>query len=403
VADDRPVVVVGASMGGLRVTESLRKAGYEGAITVIGEETHLPYNRPPLSKDVLSSGVSHEKVAFPQRAATADVDWMLGSPVALVNVDERSLLTADGVSHEWRALVVATGLRPRRLALPELAGRHTLRTLDDAIALREELRPGQRVVVNGSGFIGCEVAATARKLGCEVTVVSSNELPMLRPLGRVLAAELQSRHEAQGVVFVTGRSVVGLSGDTRVEGVLLDDGTELPADVVVEAIGAGCNTEWLAASGLDLTDGVLTDSALRAIGLDGRVRDDVYVVGDVARFPNLLFDAVPRRVEHWNIPTDTGRRAGAVLGAYLADDGSYQEVAALPFTPMPSFWSNQFELAIQAYGLPGLADSDGVRLLEGEVSGDSITGFYRGERLVGVIGFGMKAALLPYRALIAAG
>ena len=124
-------------------------------------------------------------------------------------------------------------------------------------------------------------------------------------------------------------------------------------------------------------------------------------MGDVARFPNTMFDAVPRRVEHWNIPTDTGRRAGAVLGSWLADDGSYADVAAAPFTPMPSFWSNQFDLAIQAYGLPGLADS--ARLVEGDIGGDSITGYYRGDRLVGVVGFGMKAALLPYRAQIAAG
>ena len=390
-------------MGGLRVTEALRKAGYEGPVTIIGDENHLPYNRPPLSKDVLSNGPSHEAVAFPQRAATADVEWMLGSPVASVDVAGQSLLTADGASHEWRALVVATGLRPRRLALPPLAGRHALRSLDDAIGLRDELRPGQHVVVNGSGFIGCEVAATARKLGCEVTVVSSNALPMERALGPVLAAELQARHEANGVVFEAGRSVVGFVGESRVAGVVLDDGRELAADVVVEAIGADCNTEWLEASGLDLVDGVLADSAMRAIGLDGTVHNDIYVVGDVARFPNLLFDAVPRRVEHWNIPTDTGRRAGAVLGAYLADDGSLDKVAAQPFRPMPSFWSNQFDLSVQAFGLPGLADPDGIRLLEGEISGDSITGFYRSGRLVGVIGFGMKSALMPYRAEIAAG
>ncbi|TBN58527.1 FAD-dependent oxidoreductase [Glaciihabitans arcticus] len=390
-------------MGGLRVTEALRKSGYAGPITVIGDESHLPYNRPPLSKDVLSTVVSHEAVAFPQRAATANVDWMLGSPVSSVDVAAHTLATADGSTREWRALVVATGLRPRRLALPPLAGRHTLRTLDDAMALRDELVPGARVVVNGSGFIGSEVAATARKLGCEVTVVSSNTLPMERALGPVLGAEVQARHEAHGVEFLPGRSVVALLGESRVEGVVLDDGRELAADVVVEAIGADCNDEWLAASGLDLIDGVLVDPAMRAIGLDGTVHSDIYVVGDIARFPNTMFDSVPRRVEHWNIPTDTGRRAGAVLGAYLADDGSLEDVAAQSFTPMPSFWSNQFDLSIQAFGMPGLADPDGVRLLEGEISGDSITGYYRSGRLVGVVGFGMKAALMPYRAQIAAG
>ncbi|MGV8885214.1 MAG: NAD(P)/FAD-dependent oxidoreductase [Microbacteriaceae bacterium] len=396
-----PVVVVGASMGGLRVAESLRKAGYAGALTLIGDETHLPYNRPPLSKDVLSSVVTHEAVAFPQRAATADVTWALGSAVASADLEAHAVTTVNGVRHDYSALVIATGLRPRRLDLPVLRGVHALRTLDDAMALRDELVPDARVVINGSGFIGCEVAATARKLGCDVTIVTTQQLPMIRPLGAELAAEVQRRHEAQGVRFVSGRSVLGLAGESSLSAILLDDGTEIEADVFIEAIGAQCNTEWLAASGLDISDGVLTDSALRATGTDGAVHDDVYAVGDVARFPNTLFDTMPRRVEHWNIPTDTGRRVGAVLGAWLANDGSFSDVAAAPFTPMPSFWSNQFDLAIQAYGMPGICDS--VRILDGDITGDSITGYYRGERLVGVVGFGMKAALLPYRARIAAG
>jgi hypothetical protein len=157
----------------------------------------------------------------------------------------------------------------------------------------------------------------------------------------------------------------------------------------------------LAGTPLDLSDGIRADAAMRAVSIDGTPHDDVYVVGDIARFPNLMFDDVPRRVEHWNIPTDTGKRAGAVLAARLAQDGSFDDVVAQPFTPMPSFWSNQFEIALQAYGLPSLADEAGIRLLDGELSGDSIIGYYRGDRLIGVVGLGMKAALLPYRAIIA--
>jgi len=171
--------------------------------------------------------------------------------------------------------------------------------------------------------------------------------------------------------------------------------------VLVEAIGSQCNTEWLDATDLDLSDGVLADSALRAESTDGTARHDVFVVGDVARFPNLLFDEVPRRVEHWNIPTDTGKRVGAVLGAWLARDGSFGEVVARGFTPMPAFWSNQFEVSVQAYGLPTLNDGD-IRTLQGDLSGAVAIGYYRADHLVGVVGFGLKAELLPYRQEIAA-
>lgn len=396
-----PVVIVGASMGGLRTAEALRRSGYAGPLTVFGDELHAPYNRPPLSKDVLSLGVSHEAVAFPARAATADVDWMLGSRVAAADLNAHTVTTDDGTEQPFSALVIATGLRPRRLPLAPLAGRHTVRTLDDAIALREELVPGARVVIVGSGFIGCEVAATARKLGCEVTVVSPSAEPIIRPLGAMLAAELRRRHEANGVTFLLERNVSGLAGESRLEGVELEGGERIPADVLVEAIGSECNSGWLAGTDLDLGDGVLADAALRAMSTDGTTHDDVYVVGDIARFPNLMFDEVARRVEHWNIPTDTGKRAGAVLGAWLSGDGSYGEVAARRFTPMPAFWSNQFEVSLQAYGLPGLADDDGIRILAGDLEGDVAIGYYRGQRLVGVVGLGMKAELLPFRQQIA--
>jgi len=396
-----PVVIVGGAMGGLRAAEALRKSGYAGPLKVIGQEIHAPYNRPPLSKEVLSTVVTHEAVAFPQRAATEDVEWVRGVSAVSADLDARTVTTDNGVRHPWRALVIATGLRARRLDLPELPGRHSIRTLDDAIALRETLTEGCRLVVLGSGFLGCEVAATARKLGCEVTIVSPSELPIIRPLGRELAAEVQRRHEAHGVSFRMGRTVTALLGDSRLTGVVLDDGERLDADVLVEAIGSECNSEWLEGAGLDISNGVLADSAMRAVSADGTVRDDVYVVGDIARFPHLMFDEVPRRIEHWNIPTDTGKRVGAVLAAWLAGDGSFDEVAAQPFTPMPTFWSVQFEIDLRAYGLPALADE--ARLLEGELAGNCVVGYYRGGRMIGVVGLGMQAALMPYRQLIAAG
>ena len=395
------VVIVGAAMGGLRTAEALRKSGYCEALVMMGDETHLPYNRPPLSKDVLSTTVSHEAVAFPVRAEVADVTWMLGSAVTSVDLSAHTVTTQLGVSQGWSALVIATGLRPRRLDLPPLAGRHAVRSLDDAIALRAELRPGARVVVAGSGFLGCELAATATKLGCMVTVVTPSEEPMVRPLGRQLAGELRRRLEIEGVEFVTSTSLDGLVGVDSLTHVIVSGGREIRADVLVEAIGSDCNTEWLAGSGIDLSDGVLADNALRVISTEGEVHHDVVVVGDVARFPNPMFDHVPRRIEHWSIPTDTGKRAGAVLAAHLRNDGSSADIVATEFAPMPSFWSHQFDVALQAYGLPGLADE--TRILEGDLQGKVAIGYFRAGVMVGVVGVGLKAALLPYRQQIAAG
>ncbi len=402
-AHDAPVVIVGAAMGGLRTAESLRRAGYTGPIEIFGDEIHAPYNRPPLSKEVLAAGVTHDAVAFPSRADMADVTWRLGTRIAAVDLDARTVTSEDGQQHPWRALVVASGLRPRRLQLPDVQGRHAVRSLDDARMLRDELGDGARVVVAGSGFLGCELSATARRLGCEVTLVTSSVEPMVRPLGAIVGHELRERLEAGGVTVISSSGVIAVEGDEKVRAVRLADERLLPADVLIEAVGSHCNSEWLEHSGLDVSDGVLTDNAMRAVTTAGNPRDDVYVVGDIARFPNPMFDDVARRVEHWNIPTDTGKRAGAVLAAWLADDGTFDERVATPFTPMPSFWSNQFETSVQAYGLPGLAAADGVRVLEGDLGEQAIVGYHDGDRLVGVVGIGLKAALLPYRTRIAQG
>ena len=400
------VVIVGASLGGLRTAEALRKAGFSDEIVVVGAEEHLPYNRPPLSKEVLAAGISHTAVAFPMRASVSDVTWRLGVPAADCDIDRRVLTLADGDTLDYDGLVIGTGLRSRRLAVPGppptvAAGRHSLRTLDDAAALRAELVPGARVVVLGAGFIGCEVAATARTLGCEVTAVAIDPYPMVRPLGPLLGAQMQRRHEAHGVQFRLGAGVTAFHGDDKVTGVELGSGEELPADVVVEAISSHCNTEWLASTDLDLTDGVLCDNTLRAHRLDGSPVDGVHAVGDLARFPNPLFDDVPRRVEHWNIPTETGKRVGPALAAYLAGDG-YAAAMASEFAPLPAFWSDQFEMRLQSFGAPGLAgsDPDDIRILEGDLEDEVIVGYHQGERLMGVVGIGMLKAVMAYRSAI---
>jgi len=395
---NHPVVIVGASMGGLRTAESLRRFGYLGPITIIGEEIHKPYNRPPLSKEVLANEVTHEAVAFEERAATADVNWVLGTRAVSADFEHSTVTDSDDQVHQYSVLVIATGLRSKRLSVPngDLASRFALRTLEDAIALRTELTPGKKVVIIGGGFIGCEVAATAVKLGCQVTVVHHSAHPMLRPLGPELAKELQSRHEAMGVTFKLKRSVIDLIGSTKVEGVLLDDGSVVEADVAIEAIGSHANVEWLSGNELDRNDGVLVDSAMRVMNRAGHAFPNIFAIGDVARFTNPVFDLEPRRVEHWNIPTETAKRAASVIASYLNKTENYPAILDDKFSPLPSFWSDQYDNHLLAFGLLALADK--ATLVAGELSGECVFEYTRGEQLVGVCGIGMRSIVQSYRA-----
>ncbi|MEW1659949.1 FAD-dependent oxidoreductase [Streptomyces sp. NPDC093707] len=380
-----PIVVAGASMAGLRAAEQLRAAGWDGPITLVGDEPHMPYNRPPLSKEALAGRASFDSLAFRPRADVCDVRWRLGTTVVRAALDRQAVELDDGETLPYRGLVVATGMRPRRLRCPgPLAGRHTVRTLDDAQGLHEALtRPDARVVVVGAGFIGCEVAATALALGAaEVTVVDPLPLPMAGPLGELLAGALLRRHEQRGIRFALGTGVTAFHGDNRVTGVALADGRVLAADVVVESVGSAANTEWLEGNGLDLSDGVLTDEHLRVGG-----RLDVIAVGDIARFPNARYDGVPRRVEHWSIPTDTAKHAAKALAAHLT--GTDADLA--PFAPLPTFWSDQHDFRLQSFGAPALGKDD-VRVLDGDLDGDVLVGYHRADHLVGVVALGGRAA-----------
>jgi NADPH-dependent 2,4-dienoyl-CoA reductase/sulfur reductase-like enzyme len=218
---------------------------------------------------------------------------------------------------------------------------------------------------------------------------------MIRPLGEQLAAELQRRHESHGVKFKLNHGISDLTGTEKISGVALDSGEVIQADVLVEAISSHCNVEWLSETNLDISNGVLADSALRAVTTDGKSVDGVYVVGDLARFANPLFDNEPRRIEHWNIPTETGKRVGSVLSAYLADAENFAELVATPFMPLPSFWSDQYDMKIQGFGMPGLADR--YELVAGELSDELVMGYFRGEILIGVVGIGMTSEVMKYR------
>jgi len=406
----RPVIIVGASMGGLRTAETLRRSGYSGPLVVIGEEPHAPYNRPPLSKEVLAADVHHAAVAFPHGPEIADIQWLLGRRVVRTDLEGEVVVDDLGIEHEYSALVIATGLRSRRLSLPAKPslGTFAIRSLDDAIALRSSISPGTNVVVYGAGFIGCEVAATARKLGAHVTVIGKPQLPLLRPLGAALATDIQERQEAQGVRFFMNSTITKVSGGDRVESVLLDSGIELYATVLIEAIGSEPNSELLAGQDVDLTNGVGVDSSLRVLRENGEVWPNVFAVGDVARFPIPRFSATPRRVEHWNIPTEMARKVGKTVALLLAgtatdatpDERTSAEQAlsaelSKPFAPIPSFWSDQFDTSLLAYGL--LDGADDVRLLEGEVGGDCLYGYFVGDAMIGVCGIGMRSRVMAYR------
>jgi 3-phenylpropionate/trans-cinnamate dioxygenase ferredoxin reductase subunit len=400
------IVVAGASLGGLRAAEQLRTAGWAGRITVVGDEPHMPYNRPPLSKEVLAGTADLASLTLRPKAAASDVAWRLGSPICSASIAERTLVLGNGARLDFDGLVVATGMRPRRLGCPGPTGpgcgRWTVRTLADAEGLRADLlRPGVRVVVVGGGFIGCEVAATAVGLGAaEVTVVDPLALPMVRPIGALLAGELLRRHHERGVRFELGRQVARFEGGDRVTGVVLDDGRVLPADVVVEAVGSVANTEWLDGNGLDLADGVLCDGRLRLVTTDGMPVPYAVAVGDIARFPNARYDGMPRRVEHWSIPGDSAKYAARTLTAALAGGGEPAE----PFAPLPSFWSDQYEYRLQSFGSPGLGLDD-ARILDGELAHDVLVGCHDADgRLVGVIALGGPAAVAMaarYRAELA--
>ena len=392
---EQRVVVAGGGVAGLRAAHQLRAAGWTGYLGVVGAERHLPYNRPPLTKEALWHGVDIEELTFP--LPDAEIDWRLGTRIVASDLDAKRLTlegphgTSEQISFD--GLVIATGVGPRRLALDGPYGcRHTVRTPEDAAALRARLVDGPRVVVIGGGFVGCEVAAAAAKLGCEVTVVEPLSTPLERAAGQDVGAEVQRRHEAHGVRFVLGRTIVSSEGnDAGSTGVVLDDGQTLAADVVVEAVGSVPNTDWLAGQGLDLSDGVLCDRDLHPLA-EGGPRRDIVALGDVARFPLALYGADPVRIEHWQMAGDCAAHAARSLMASLAG----AECGEAPFELLPSFWTDQYDTRIQFFGLPSHGVED-VRVLEGDLEDEAVIGYHRSGTLIGFALLGMRRRMMPYR------
>lgn len=383
------IVVVGASLAGLRSAEAMKAALPDARVVLVGEEPHRPYNRPPLSKEAMEALANREgtaqtvfeKLLLRSKLDRDAVDLRLGC--AATGIQDGRVVLADGTRLKADWIVAATGLRPRRLPLKGAEGRrHVLRGFEDAQRLAPALRPGARIVVIGGGFIGCEIASTARKLGLQVSIVEPAPQPMLRALGTRVAAAMAALHRAHGVRIYAGRSVSAFGSDH----VVLDDGDRLEAEVIVEALGSLPNTGWLEGSGADLSDGVLTDGRMIAEGVP-----NLLAVGDVARFPNPLFDGVPRRVEHWCVPGQTAKRAAETVAALSAG----QQPSAR-FAPMPSFWSDQYGIRVQSFGAPALADSQ--RVIEGDLSqigaAPIIVEYIRSGRPVAVTGLGAPPAML---------
>ena len=362
----RRLVVVGASLAGLRAAQAARAAGFEGELVVVGDEEHAPYTRPPLSKELLAGVQTPEDCAFPTRF---EAQWRLG--VAAVGLDrERHVVRlADGDEVAYDRVIVATGCRAREW--PGAEGVHMLRSLDDALRLKEALAARPRVAIVGGGFIGCEVAATARKQGLEVTVVDIAPYPMV-PLGPELGARCADMHREHGVDLRLGVGVEALSA-TRIE---LTDGTRFEADLVVAALGAVPNSEWLGAAG-----GVACDATLTT-----REDPDVLGAGDVISWPHPLADGEQVRVEHWTTAAEHGQLAGknALLPA----------AERAPHVLPPYFWSDQYDVKIQAVGFPARAER--LEILESEGNRFVAAGARDG-RLVGVVAFNAAKRLGWYR------
>lgn len=400
-AGSRNIVIVGASLAGLRTAEAVLTALPDARVTLIGEERHAPYNRPPLSKEVaeLLAGAdtaqqddAFEKLLLRSRLAAGAVEMRLGVAAASVDAAACRLTLSDGATLSYDWLIAATGLRPRRLPMKQaMPRRHVLRGFDDAVRLGQALRPGARLVVAGGGFIGCEIAATAVKLGLEVTLIEPAPQVMYGALGPRVSQAMAAFHRRHEVQIITGHALAALRDEATALEVILDDGRALQCDLLIEAIGSHPNTEWLQGAGLDLSDGVLCDDSMRAVGADR-----ILAVGDVARFPNGLFGPAARRIEHWCVPGQTARRAAQTIAAL--EQG---QDPAPGFAPMPSFWSDQHGLRLQSFGAPGLADA--VEVLKGDLSEIGTTPclveYRRGGILVAVLGLGAPPAMLaPHQA-----
>ncbi len=357
------IVIVGASLAGLQAAQTMRRSGFEGEIVMVGAESHYPYDRPPLSKQFLAGAWDEAKLTLRGAVDPAehDLTWMLGRAATSLDLANREVAIGDErVAYD--GLVIATGATPRTLPGVDLEGVHVLRTLDDARSLRSDLAQGEvvqprRVCVIGAGFIGAEVAATAQQLGHQVTMIEAAEAPLARVLDLETGMAIAELHRSNGVDVRLEVGVEEIHGeDGRVDRVVLGDGTAIATDVVVIGIGVVPSTDWLADSGLELGNGIVCDSTCLAA-------PRVVVAGDVARWPNQRYGNKMMRVEQWDNALEQGAYVGKRLLACLAQtdpdqtdsdqtDPDQTDSDLEPYTPVPWFWSDQYDRKIQLAGVP---------------------------------------------------
>jgi NADPH-dependent 2,4-dienoyl-CoA reductase/sulfur reductase-like enzyme len=378
------VVVVGASLSGLRTAEALRAKGFAGSITIVGAESLAPYDRPPLSKSYLEGKRTLDQLSLRPSDPLVkglDVDLRLGRAVSGLDPERQTVALGDDRPLPFDGLVIATGTSPRVLPGTErLPNVFSLRTVSDADAIRARFAPGARVVLIGAGFIGGEVASTAVTAGCVVTIIEAAPISLARQLGDSMGLAVSALHERNGVSLLTGATVTAVD-----EGLVrLADGSHHEYDVLVVGIGVQPNTGWLEGSGVDVSNGVLCDETLRVM-VDEAPAANIVAVGDVARWPNSRFAYEgPVRIEHWTNAVESADHAAATLLG-----------SPMPFTPVPYFWSDQHGKKIQFLGRA--AGADEVAVVSGSIDDKFVALYRRGDRLVAALGVSSIKLLMGYR------
>jgi 3-phenylpropionate/trans-cinnamate dioxygenase ferredoxin reductase component len=380
------VVVVGASLAGMHAAHTLRRDGFDGRITVIDGEAHQPYDKPPLSKQVLKGDWDTDRIVLPAAKEDLDLDWRLGEHALGLDLADRFVRLGAGERVGFDGLVLATGAAARHL--PDTArmdGVHVLRSLDDCLGLRAELdREPSRVVVIGAGFIGSEVAATCRARGLDVTILEMAPVPLERALGAEMGMVCAGLHREHGVDLRLGVGVDGLVGTDRVEGVRLADGEVIDAEVVVVGIGVSPTTGWIDGSGLTIDNGVVVDETLEAA-------PGVVAAGDIARYPSRRFGEL-LRIEHWENAIQMG--AAAAKRLLVAEPGD-----AEVYDPVPYFWSDQYDRKIQLVGRSGADDQ--VEVVHGSTAEGRFVALYgRHGRVIGVLGMNRPRHVMQLKALV---
>jgi 3-phenylpropionate/trans-cinnamate dioxygenase ferredoxin reductase component len=380
-------VIVGGGLAASRTAEQLRRAGYSGEVVIVSDEVHLPYDRPPLSKEALrTDDPDIASVTLKPREFYADNDiaLMLGSAATAVDTAARTVTRADGAVVDYDELVLATGLVPRRIpSFPDLDGIQVLRSYDESRSLRQRADRARRAVVVGAGFIGCEVAASLRALGVEVVMVEPQPEPLASVLGVQIGALVTRMHRAEGVDVRTGVGVAEVRGAQHVESVVLSDGSELAAELVVVGIGSRPATDWLGTSGIEIAPG---DGGVICDNVGRTSADHVWALGDVASWRDATGHQA--RVEHWS---NVAEQARVLVPALLCQEPS--EAIVVPY-----FWSDQYDVKLQCLGEPEAGDV--VHIVEDD--GRKFLAYYeRDGVLAGVVGAGMPGKVMKVRSKIA--